>query len=1594
LIPYAITAVKPAAGGIRINTNADGRITDIWDGNGNKIHYAYEEHATPTVMDANSKEYMLTSVTAADAGVTQYSWNITSQRDICTPAAAPMDPANPTRDNPWYYFVDLASVTDPNNHSYGFTYEFDFSRKDWNSTYGYFSQFPCPRNVVEVSLPEGQNRKSQLQNLSDVRLIYASGVPTMFGQRQSRIVDAVGNATRYSFGSSKVVTLNTSGSGGMSLPKLFCYQSMNVTYEALQANPPNTFVTVGHETFEFDIEAGMALKSTLDFNGKLTQFIHGDLFAAPVPYRQLFNLINFNIRHSEVTRQVNAIGNNKNFTYTNDILRLPLSVTNEVGDVTTYVREPGLEGSPGNGRVLSETRSGPRGGSLKTSYEYLDPNVPGLPTLKTIEKLPGDNSVPSSLQTSFHYLTSGRVDVETIDPEGDGIEISYSYDASGNRLSTSDADGNLTAFHYDARHRLKKVVYPGLSFREIGYDLRGNKVSETDENGDVTTFGYDAANRLEWTKLDKSTTRFEYNAVGSRTAIVDPRGKRTEKTYDALQRLVDVKDPLNRHTTYEYGVDCGSSVFDSGGFKPTAIVDPRGYRVETEYDSLYRPKKVKTQYKKTPAVFSVSERVYDDVGLVSIERDPLLRETSYEYDSLGRQTKVTFADTKFRQTFYSSTGLPWKVVDERGNETITEYDTVGRVFKVIGPAVEGGRSITENGYDSRGNVTSIKDPRGKVTSHFYDSRNRKVKTIQPSVIASGHTPIWKYGYDAVGRQVAVIDPRNNVTYTGYDAFGRKCFQQNAAGDLHQWAYDLNGKVIKETDELGRITRNSYDDLNRLVETIDPMGIKVASEYDEVGNLTKVTDGKGQATTMEYDGMNRLTKTIDPASKATVFVYDGMNKISRTDSKGVVTEYFYDSRNRLHWDYHGGSTNTREFLYDDSGNLLTVSQQVPGGGGILNVAYTYDAANRLITETSAGYTHTYHYDLAGNRTSIDYGGSGIVQTNIYDELNRLQSISEGGRPTTYEYDAAGNILTKTLPNGDQTVTEYDKLNRAKLITGTSTNAGALYSYALKYDPVGNLIESAETYAAGSSVLPRTLRMSYDRANRLVKEEQTGAIQRTTTHSYDNANNRTGTSVSDGATRSFTYNSLNQLIASTGPDGPVSYQYDDNGNRTSRNAVGANDLSYTYDRENRLVGVSGQHHGTNVNQVYAYDYRSRRVSRTEAGTQLTVVFSGGTSVMEMNGASMSAVFQRGNDFGGGVGGLLYTWRAGQGFTMAHANHRGDIVTRTSGGGALQWQAAYEAFGTRTQEHGSTAERQMANTKEEDPAGLLNEGIRYRDLETGTFLTRDPAGFVDGPNLYAYVRQNPWSKFDPEGLQAREELRTPEEELEAHFAPPPNCRPVGGGWYRSSFGTEFRPTGNGIQFRNPETGAVREVRGATSLNRPSPILTSPEQLQAWEGKFGRYEELSPARDRSKATVLEEFQERLSFEQRRAEHYQKLEQSAKEEREAAQAKADALRDMRAEGISVDPKTGEYRAGDGVVYEVPGSGTKSGRPYIGTTDNLEQRTRTGNDGRDRTQAKQVGSYPVGNREARREAEQGEIEDRGGIQNLDNRRNEIAKEKK
>jgi RHS repeat-associated protein len=293
-------------------------------------------------------------------------------------------------------------------------------------------------------------------------------------------------------------------------------------------------------------------------------------------------------------------------------------------------------------------------------------------------------------------------------------------------------------------------------------------------------------------------------------------------------------------------------------------------------------------------------------------------------------------------------------------------------------------------------------------------------------------------------------------------------------------------------------------------------------------------------------------------------------------------------------------------------------------------------------------------------------------------------------------------------------------------------------------------------------------------------------------------------------SESYEMRTELTGSTWKNVRVrtTYAYDRNGNRVRKvidkldGAVASlNGEAYRWDTENRLTGVWRGPWASTYQYVpweelprtvysrdwrYGYDYRSRRVWRDEqelipGGQHLRtlVVFSGGTAIAEYGEPAAVAadaawnprttpdvLYIRGSDMGGGTGGLLYSLRPPPGTTgilpgssgppapnyyaaFNRYNSRGDVVSQSDAAGAVTWAASYRADGKRTSETGTNRDRQRANTKEEDPTGLLNEGFRYRDTETGTFISRDPLGFVDGPNVYAYVQQNPWTKFDPNGL-----------------------------------------------------------------------------------------------------------------------------------------------------------------------------------------------------------------------------------------------------
>jgi RHS repeat-associated protein len=217
-------------------------------------------------------------------------------------------------------------------------------------------------------------------------------------------------------------------------------------------------------------------------------------------------------------------------------------------------------------------------------------------------------------------------------------------------------------------------------------------------------------------------------------------------------------------------------------------------------------------------------------------------------------------------------------------------------------------------------------------------------------------------------------------------------------------------------------------------------------------------------------------------------------------------------------------------------------------------------------------------------------------------------------------------------------------------------------------------------------------------------------------------------------------------------PVQYYYDHNGNLEKTNRGALLRTYYTWDTSNRLVEVKD---GQPVVLTATYDSRSRRLTKTEGGTTTVFRYDGGVCLQELQDDTITARFVRGADMGGGIGGILYGTRPASGQQITEFfvyNQVGHTVAQTAQSKVARtvW---YEGFGDTIDEYKLTWDTQnnrLANTKELDSStGLYYHGFRYYDPTIGRYISADPIGYEGGPNLYAYVGNNPVTRIDPTGL-----------------------------------------------------------------------------------------------------------------------------------------------------------------------------------------------------------------------------------------------------
>jgi RHS repeat-associated protein len=178
---------------------------------------------------------------------------------------------------------------------------------------------------------------------------------------------------------------------------------------------------------------------------------------------------------------------------------------------------------------------------------------------------------------------------------------------------------------------------------------------------------------------------------------------------------------------------------------------------------------------------------------------------------------------------------------------------------------------------------------------------------------------------------------------------------------------------------------------------------------------------------------------------------------------------------------------------------------------------------------------------------------------YDAADRLTLIAQDTAEVAFAYDAADRRTSLTLPNGIVIEYGYDD---ASQLTGLTYKLGGNTLGALTYGYDGNGRRTALGGSWARTGLPPALgSATYDDANQI-------ATWASTSFTYDD----NGYLTSDG-TNSYTWNARNQLASMSG-GASASFAYDGVGRRRSR-TVGSTTTAFLYDGLNpvqELVGGS--------------------------------------------------------------------------------------------------------------------------------------------------------------------------------------------------------------------------------------------------------------------------------------------------------------------------------------------------------------------------------------------------------------------------------------
>jgi len=488
--------------------------------------------------------------------------------------------------------------------------------------------------------------------------------------------------------------------------------------------------------------------------------------------------------------------------------------------------------------------------------------------------------------------------IENQNEVGEGTDVnvatSYGYDAVGNLLTITDAEGQVTRFTYDGLNRLVQEVNALGKQWDYGYDAVGNRTARVDGNRQRTTYQYYPDDMLQQvTYHDGSTVAYQYDESNNRTVMVDHLGT-TKWQYDALNRLTSQTDPYQRQLGYGY--------------------DAVGNRISLTY-----PDGNTAQY-----------GYVDNNWLVSLT-DPAGNVTRYERDGIGQMVKtinpnITITEASYDQADRLLTINSYQVggAAKTNSRFSYTYDEVGQ--RVMMAAEYGWRKpnlVTSHySYDGLRRLVRDEDSEGVWTTYSFNRVGNRLR-MQTNDDSQSSRPFdeqnLSYSYNQVNQLLTVVGD----THPGIKGQNQN---EQIAQALHAFEHEVSAQRGKH------ITTEAADSLLAMVSDL----------------LSQLYDGQGNKP---HQHSSADFKPVDDYS--TVIATLRQQVISYRDSGAIDNDGIENSllvKLGLADESNNGADKTLQtitFSYDDNGNRINKEYPGPQGPQIQGTDYQYDPENRLV-----------------------------------------------------------------------------------------------------------------------------------------------------------------------------------------------------------------------------------------------------------------------------------------------------------------------------------------------------------------------------------------------------------------------------------------------------------------------------------------------------------------------------------------------------------------------------------------------------------------------------------------------------------------------